>query len=115
MASWNCDECKKFYLNDDGTIQTVGDIPTKRNAPPICDDCEKVDFQNGWEYGNDELFHLYLFCTKFNTLPRAGGIEDQPTEIIEPFMLLSQIEDGIQKGESLSMQQSMIMASMARK
>ena len=96
----DCEVCKKWVLDDNGRPQKdVSGALITQSENHSCRDCPKENFKDGWEYGNERLFEMYILGRAFGKLPRAGGLADQPPELVELFYYLWQVEKAAERME----------------
>lgn len=96
----DCKLCKEFCLDENGQpLKDVTGEKIKQSEKHTCKGCPKENFKNGWEYGNEWLFKMYMVGRAFGKLPRAGGVAQQPADLIEMFFYLYLIEQSAKRAE----------------
>ena len=87
--------CKKYSLDEFGDpLEDVTGAKIKIENH-TCSGCEKEGFQDGWDEGNAGIFKCYMLASKFGIMPRAGGLDQQSSEVIDGFYLLTLTERGV--------------------
>lgn len=89
----DCKVCRRYVLDKNGQPETdVTGQKIRRPKKPDCRDCPREHFKKGWLFDNEWWFKLYLVGRAFGRLPYAGGLLQQPRELIDVFCYMYQLE-----------------------
>ncbi len=118
----SCDDCKKFIYDARGLVKGADGKAVKRpeTLPLDCTLCKKHDIATNYTWRkftvrNEYIFRCFMVCKCFNALPRPGGVDQQDPELMDTFVLLSQIFDRSKDLENKDFQAKIMGAALGVK